>query len=420
MVNEWIFHICRNLLRLPVGIIFRKIHFENEDNFPKDAPVLVACNHPNSFLDGVVFEHISGKRIYTLTRGDTFLKPLPNYILRGMRLLPIFRSRDAAAHVARKGNAQTMEEVYEHFKINHSILIFTEGNSYPEKAVRRLKNGTGNMAVDMMKRSDFTLDLYVLPTALNYSEFGTLMQTVHVTYGTPIRLLDHVDEIKADERSFGNWVTSKVQENFDENVVITKGGYTEEKEFLHRLMINENYRPLAFKTLKTWKLSIAKANQMGEDLASKVQTYMASLKKHKVGDANVSSRSFDVLSVLVALLTAGVSFPIYVVWVIAWWGIDKLVKSKIRNIVFHDSIKVGSAMVMGLIIMIATFVTLSVWSSGIILFILGTLGIYGSICWYRLVDTLPYLRDELRWKSISDETRQSIIAQREAIVSDLS
>jgi hypothetical protein len=75
---------------------------------------------------------------------------------------------------------------------------------------------------------------------------------------------------------------------------------------------------------------------------------------------------------------------------------------------------------MGLIIMIATFVTLSVWSSGIILFILGTLGIYGSICWYRLVDTLPYLRDELRWKSISDETRQSIVAQREAIVSDLS
>ncbi|MFB1002704.1 MAG: 1-acyl-sn-glycerol-3-phosphate acyltransferase, partial [Bacteroidia bacterium] len=95
MTNEWLFHICRNGLRLPLGIYLRKIHFENVQNFTKDVPVLIACNHPNSFLDGVIFEHFTGRRVYTLARGDAFMKPVANYMLRSMRIVPIFRATDA-------------------------------------------------------------------------------------------------------------------------------------------------------------------------------------------------------------------------------------------------------------------------------------------------------------------------------------
>ena len=59
-----------------------------------------------------------------------------------MRILPIFRARDADAKTARSGNARTMDELYERFKLKHGILIFTEGSAYPEKALRPLKNCT--------------------------------------------------------------------------------------------------------------------------------------------------------------------------------------------------------------------------------------------------------------------------------------
>jgi len=415
MTNEWLFHICRNALRLPLGIYLRKIHFENVENFTKEVPVLIASNHPNSFLDGVIFEHFSRRRVYTLARGDAFLKPVANYMLRSMRILPIFRATDAAAKVARKGNAQTMDELYERFLLKHCILIFTEGIAYPEKAIRRLKKGTGNIAVEMLKRSDYTMDLHVVPTALNYTAFGKQMQTVHVSYGEPIRLLDHIELLKEDEKAFADMVTEKVRVKFEKDIVITKGEYTEEKEFLHDLMVNENYRPLTFKSTEPWKLSIAKANAMDENLASKVQLYRASLKKHKVSDANVGNRSFDFLSALVAIFTLGVSFPIYLVWNVLLVGIKALVQSKFKGIVFRDSVRIGFGMIGGIFLTIAVFVTLSFWASGWLLFVLGVGGIYGAICWFRLVDSLPYLRDELRWISLKSNTREELAALRSAI-----
>ncbi len=420
MTNEWLFHFCRNALRLPMGIYLRKIHFEGVENFTKDVPVLIASNHPNSFLDGVIFEHFTGRRVYTLARGDAFLKPVANYMLRSMRILPIFRATDADTKIARRGNAQTMDELYERFLLKHCILIFTEGIAYPEKALRRLKKGTGNIATEMLKRSDFTMDLHVVPTALNYSAFGKQMQTVHVSYGEPIRLLDYVDLLKKDERAFAQFVTDKVQAKFESDVVITKGEFTEEKEFLHEVMINENYRPFIFKSLAPWKLSIAKVNTMDNTLAKKVQQYTRRLKKYKVTDANVSNRSFDFLSAFVAIFTLGISFPIYGIWLLIIAGIKSFVHAKFRNIVFRDSVKIGFGMIAGILLTVVVASVLSFFSTGWMLLVLTATGIFGAICWFRVVEALPYLRGELHWYGLSNDVRRELAAKRASITADLA
>ena len=36
MLKDWVFHFCRNSLRLPLGGFVRKIHFDGFENFPKD------------------------------------------------------------------------------------------------------------------------------------------------------------------------------------------------------------------------------------------------------------------------------------------------------------------------------------------------------------------------------------------------
>lgn len=418
-MKEWIFHFCRNALRLPMGIFLRKAHFDGLHNFNKDVPVLLACNHPNSFLDGVIFEHLSGRTIYTLARGDAFKKPVANYILRGMRLLPIFRATDASATVARKGNAETKEEIYELFTKRYGVLIFSEGIGYPEKALRRLKKGTGQIAADCVKKSDFNLDLHVVPTALNYSKFWTLQQTVHVTYGEPIRVLDYIELIKQDEKAFVELVTNKVKESLEKNVVLTKGEHTEEKEFAQEMLINKNYQPLAFKIKDQWEYSIEKLNTMSQEVADKVAKYQRALNETKVLDANVGNRSFDFLSAFIAIFTAGVSFPIFTVWWILWYGVDTLIRKKIRNIVFWDSVKVGSMMILSLILAILAFVVLDNMLSSWWPWIFGVLGIYGAICWFRFVDSFPYIWKELRWAGLKKDVRTSLQNQRSAILEEL-
>ena len=421
MVNEWMFHFVRNCLRLPTGVMVRKIHFDGIENFTKDVPVLLACNHPNSFFDGVIFEHISGRRVYTLARGDAFLKPKPNYMLRSMRILPIFRARDADTKTARSGNARTMDELYERFKLKHGILIFTEGSAYPEKAIRPLKNGTAGIAIEMAKRSDFTMDLHIVPTALNYTSFWPHIQkTVHVTYEKPIPILEYVEMIKNDEKGFTQMLNSKIQVNFDRNVVITKGDFTAEKEFLHEVIVNENYETAAFKINERWKLSVHKINQMNADFAEKVNTYMADLKKHKVLDSNAGNRGFDYLSALLAIVTMGWSLPIYFIWLLLFKLNDRFVHRKFKNIVFRDAVKALVGMLQGSGLVIGVAITAAVLTPSYWWLLFTISGIYGAMCWFRTIEAFPHLWSELQWLGLSDNVKKEITKKREAIIDGLS
>ena len=420
MVKDWVFHLIRNLLRLPLGGFVRKIHFDGLENFPKDKPVLLAGNHPNSFLDGVIYQHMSGRKIYTLTRGDVFLKPFSNYLFRSMNLRPIFRARDANSEVARKGNNQTMDELYDLFKNNKTILIFSEGSSYPEKSVRRLKKGTGHIAIDMIKRSDYQLDLHIVPTAVNYSSFGSLMQTIHVSFDKSISVKDYKEAIEEDEKKVAEQFTNRIQESLEKNVVITKGDFTEEKEFLHEIIINENYRPFTFKSYNTWRLSIAKLNSINEATASKVRQYMKSISDFGVDDAHVGERSFDAVSVFIALFTFGVSLPNYLIWRVLWYFSMSLVDKKVKNIVFHDSLKVGLSMFLSLILAIAIAVLFFNWVSPLWATLLTLGSIYGGICWFRLVELMPYFWKQLTWFGMKKEDKNELSQQRNTIVDIIS
>ena len=363
---------------------------------------------------------MSGRKIYTLTRGDVFLKPIPNYLLRSMCLRPIFRARDANSEIARKGNSQTMDELYDLFINNQTILIFSEGSSFPEKGVRRLRKGTGHIAIDMVKRSDYNLDLHVVPTALNYSSFGSLMQTIHVSFDQPIVVKNFKDEIEENDKKAAEKITNQLQESLENNIVITKGDYSEEKEFLHDLIINENYRPFTFKSYDTWKLSIAKLNSISDKTASKVRDYKQAILKEGVDDANVGGRSFDAISVFIALFTFGFSLPVYAIWWLIWKFSMTFIDKKVKNIIFHDSLKVGLAMVFSLILasgLAITFFNLfsPLWAT---LFLVGSL--YGGICWFRLVDLLPYFWNQLAWFGLKDDVKNDLSKKREAIIQAIS
>jgi 1-acyl-sn-glycerol-3-phosphate acyltransferase len=402
--------------------MIRKVHFDGTENFTKDVPVLLASTHPNSFFDGVVFEHMSRRRVYTLARGDAFAKPFANYMLRSMRILPIFRARDADPKTARSGNARTMDELYERFSLKHGILIFTEGVAYPEKGLRPLKKGTGSIAAEMAKRSKHEMDLHVVPTALNYTSFWPHMfKTVHVTYHKPIRIKEYQEMIENDERGFVNLVTDKVQSAFDESFVVTKGDFTEEKEFLHDVMVNENYEPIPFKINNRWKLSIAKANAMNSALADKVKKYKSSIDKAGVLDSNVGNRGFDYISAFIALFTLGLSLPTYLVWTLLFKLNDRFVKRKYKNIVFRDAVKIGVGMVQALLLTICLVVLAAIilphfWWSMLLI----PLALYGAICWFRLVEAVPHLYKELKWRGLEDSDQEAIKSMREEIITAIS
>ena len=90
-----------------------------------DGPLMLAVNHPNSFLDAVILCTIFDKPVYSLARGDAFNGKLISNILLSLKLLPVYRVSEGVENL--EENYKTFEQCKEIFKQNGVVLIFSEG-----------------------------------------------------------------------------------------------------------------------------------------------------------------------------------------------------------------------------------------------------------------------------------------------------
>jgi 1-acyl-sn-glycerol-3-phosphate acyltransferase len=58
-----------------VPLYCRQIKINKPELLHAKGPLLIAANHPNSFLDGIILTTLFQNPIYTLARGDAFKKP---------------------------------------------------------------------------------------------------------------------------------------------------------------------------------------------------------------------------------------------------------------------------------------------------------------------------------------------------------
>jgi 1-acyl-sn-glycerol-3-phosphate acyltransferase len=144
-------------------------------------PLLLAANHPNSFLDGMILTTLFEQPVYSLARGDAFRKPRANRILRYMRLLPVYRTSEGVENL--EHNYTTFAACVETFRKQGIVLIFSEGRCENEWHLRPLKKGTARLAFAAWQQG---LPLRVVPVAFNYSSFKKFGKEVHLYFGDPI------------------------------------------------------------------------------------------------------------------------------------------------------------------------------------------------------------------------------------------
>lgn len=144
-------------------------------------PLLIAANHPNSFLDAIVVSSIFHQPVYALARGDVFKKKWIIRILHSLNILPVYRIREGADKLM--DNYETFDNCIELFKKNGVVLIFSEGLCVNEWHLRPLKKGTARLALQAWEQG---IPLTVLPLGINYSNFYRLSKYIDVKTGQPI------------------------------------------------------------------------------------------------------------------------------------------------------------------------------------------------------------------------------------------
>jgi 1-acyl-sn-glycerol-3-phosphate acyltransferase len=174
-----------SLLKIPARIALpfhcRKIIINNKSFLKSNGPLLLACNHPNSFLDAVILATLFNKPVYSLARGDAFNKKWSAFLLKQLNILPVYRQREGAEHLHK--NYHTFDACTEIFKKNGIVLIFSEALCENEWRLRPLRKGTARLAVAAWQQN---IPLKILPVGINYSSFKLFGKNIHLNFGSCI------------------------------------------------------------------------------------------------------------------------------------------------------------------------------------------------------------------------------------------
>lgn len=165
--------------------VFKHVFIDGFNNYQPNKPTVLACNHPNSFLDGIMFDSILPKPIYILTRGDSMNSKFKRSIFNQLYIVPIHRLSEGRENLMK--NDETFLKCREILKNNGTVIIFSEGICVQEKRLRPLKKGTARICLEFMRLFP-DKDLQVIPTGINLDEFNTQKTNIHLNIGKPLDL----------------------------------------------------------------------------------------------------------------------------------------------------------------------------------------------------------------------------------------
>ena len=191
-----LFSVLKSYARLAIKIYCRRIVVNKPEWLQAEGPLLLACNHPNSFLDGVILTTLFENKVYSLARGDAFRKTWHGKVLRWLRLLPVYRTSEGVENLEQ--NYTTFDACKAVFKQKGIVIIFSEGRCMNEWRLRPLRKGTARLAASTW---DEGIKLTVVPVGLNYSPFRNFGKNVFINFGRPVSRED-VMQHKTDGKMF--------------------------------------------------------------------------------------------------------------------------------------------------------------------------------------------------------------------------
>ena len=194
-LQRMIWHIIRFLMSFGMDTFYKRVGIKNVKYVKVKGPVIVAINHPNAFMDPVLFTYVAyPPKFYFLARGDVFKQGLASYFFEGLGIAPIFRIQDGGKDGLKK-NDETYSRVFKLLSKNKKVIIFAEGLCIQERRLRPLKKGVPRMIFNAMEQIN-RQDLTVVPVGVNYSNPKKFRSNLFYNVGEPIKVADFMEEYK--------------------------------------------------------------------------------------------------------------------------------------------------------------------------------------------------------------------------------
>jgi glycerol-3-phosphate O-acyltransferase/dihydroxyacetone phosphate acyltransferase len=289
-----LYYLVRPIARIAILVFFRKIYLSHFDRIPRNKPVILASNHPTGFMEPCIMAVFLRQPLYYLVRGDFFTKTVYNFLLRSLKMIPIYRIVDAG-YSGLRNNYATFAACSAGLSQNRTIMIFPEGNARHEKRLRPLQKGLGRIVTGTFENFPEMDELYIVPVGVNYTYAESPRTEVMIDIGEPIKAKPIFEEMGARA---GVELTRRLEKAMTDRIVVID--WPEDEGLAEHLLVMDRSERLtgvfpiksapsapiqAEKKIADWVNVLPESEK--EPLTAVCAAYFDALNENKVEDWNL-------------------------------------------------------------------------------------------------------------------------------------
>lgn len=319
-----LYHFLRLIVLIAIRVFFKSIHLKNIDHIPKKGALILAANHPSTFLDPLVGALFVPRKIHFLANGGIFKVPVIAWLLRHLYTLPIYRQQDS--QIASIKNEDSFRACYELLEKKGAIIIFPEGTSENERKLRKIKTGTARIALGAEAKNDFALNVKIVCVGINYTNPRKFRSRLMVSFDEAIAVKDYKENYLQDSVKTVQQLTDEIKERLEAMIVVTENKEIDELvEKIERLYTSTLRKELDLPSSETEQIFIvaqhfaeavhyfeAKQAERVDNLQANIHQYFSLLEKYKLSDSLIVEPILDKKAKIKGILTTLLGFPLYI------------------------------------------------------------------------------------------------------------
>jgi 1-acyl-sn-glycerol-3-phosphate acyltransferase len=312
-----------------LGLIFfcRKIIFNNRELLKEKGPLLLACNHPNSFFDAVLLGALFKNPVHFLARGDAFKNPLAKKMLTALKAIPIYRLREGKEHLAL--NDIAFEKCNEILQLGGIVLIFSEGLCLNQWKLRPLKKGSARIAVNAWRQAGISSAFSVLPVSLNYNSFTLFGKKIIVEFGEPIVRADTNHNLNEAEQI--NQFNKILYHRLKKGILMDDNNSVVQFLLSNTALVRKASNPISY--LKNVKAKLT-ADILKKSFSNLINTKALALNTSYF----INKLLLSLLLFIPAMVGVIIHLPMYI-------PLQKYIRNKTKGTVFYDSTLFASLLI---------------------------------------------------------------------------
>lgn len=294
--------------------------FENIDD---NKPIIFAPTHQNSLMDALgILAFVKDQPIF-LARADFFKKAFIIRLLKFCNIMPVFRIRDGINTLQQ--NNEIFDKAIEILLKNKKLIVLPEGSHADIHRLRPLKKGISRIAFQALEKSNYQLDIRIIPVAIDYYNYRKFYQPALIVFGKPVLLKNFIENHRTNPQKAHNELLAELSTQLKKIMVhIGNQEYYNLYDNLRELYKFEMMKHLGFQTLhqpnklKTDKVLIQvldntykKVPQAFEDLNKKTNSYIDGLKKFNLRNWIFNKEKYNYGLIILQSVFQVITFPIF-------------------------------------------------------------------------------------------------------------